>query len=295
MDFTGIGSAVQGIGGAIGAITNAITGNEARKEAKKNREMLMAIQRENWRREDTAIQRRMTDLKEAGLNPLMAGGVGGAGAGGMLQSLPNPAESMQGIGDAVSNAAMGAGETIAGAGKTQAEIDKMQAETDNINKNMDLIDASVQQTKGDTMLTLSKIKTEKIQQEAMKVGMQLTLEQAREARERIIGYALERQKNDRQIKLLEENVRNSKDARDKMNAERKLIQAKEAQEAVKARFLNYAQKLGQDAGGESAGTVMSVLGGVLGSMFLSPGVGAKAGKMLGKAGSKALKWIRGKK
>lgn len=294
MDFTGIGSAVQGIGGALGAISNAVTGAQAAKEARKNRKFLMQIQQENWRREDTAIQRRMTDLQQAGLNPLMAGGIGGAGAGGMLQSLPNPMEHMQGIGDAISNAAMGAGETIAGAGKTQAEIDKMNAETDNINKNMDLIDATIQQTKGDTMLTLSKIKTEKIQQEAMKVGMQLTLEQAREARERIIGYALERQKSDRQIRVLEESVKTAKDARQKMNAEKKLIEAKEAQEAVKARFLNYTQKLGEEAGGESAGTVMSVLGGVLGSMFLAPGVGAKAGRAIGKIGGKVIKWFKRK-
>lgn len=81
-----------GIGNTMNALSNVITGQLNYRDAKKARAENMAFQREQFNylkeqnalqqhREDTAIQRKMKDLRESGLNPLSADATGGASTG----------------------------------------------------------------------------------------------------------------------------------------------------------------------------------------------------------------------
>lgn len=83
---------LYGIGSGINSLSNVITSALNYKEQKKAREENMAFQREQFnylkdqnalqqKREDTAVQRKMSDLRESGLNPLAADATGGASTG----------------------------------------------------------------------------------------------------------------------------------------------------------------------------------------------------------------------
>lgn len=62
--------------------------------ARENRDIMIGLQREAWDREDNAITRRVGDLRNAGLNPVLAAGQG-AQASGPISTQASHAEAPQ--------------------------------------------------------------------------------------------------------------------------------------------------------------------------------------------------------
>lgn len=64
--------------GWFGQQISGFTGATAAQEMRRANRTNEGLQREQWQREDTAMQRKMADLKAAGLNPLSVTGTTGA-------------------------------------------------------------------------------------------------------------------------------------------------------------------------------------------------------------------------
>lgn len=112
-----------GLAGA-GIISNIITGNrnaEAQEQANRLNEQLT---REGWARDDTAIARRVQDLRNSGLNPVLAAGQGAATGGAIKVADPvkyaDPIESVK------SGAAAAQG--LMDMDRTAASIDLMRSQ-----------------------------------------------------------------------------------------------------------------------------------------------------------------------
>jgi len=95
------------------------------KEAKKASAKQMAFQKDM---SNTSYQRGMEDMKKAGLNPILAGKVGGAST--PTGSTYNP----ENVSTGATNAFLQTQQTMANVEQTEAQTAKILAETDVINK-----------------------------------------------------------------------------------------------------------------------------------------------------------------
>ncbi len=153
--FSGIGNAVSGalggIAGAVGGVASTILGNNSAKhEAEKNRQ---------WQEQmsNTSISRRMQDLRNSGLNPLLAvenassGASTPAGSQAQLQQF-NPEWLV-----ALSNAKL-----------QNAQAEKVEEEKEGIEKENNMADTKHDLLKKEVELKSQNILTEKINQQVLR-------------------------------------------------------------------------------------------------------------------------------
>lgn len=140
MDLFGIGSTINGL-------SNLITGGLNYKEQKKAREENMAFQRDQFnylkeqnalqqKREDTAVQRKMQDLRDSGLNPLAADATGGAstGATGATTSFTGEQAAQRPL-DMLSGLQIEA-DSLYNLMSAKNGLTQQQAQTDNLNQDL---------------------------------------------------------------------------------------------------------------------------------------------------------------
>lgn len=146
--MSGWAAVAQAVGSAAGA-----AGSAAMTEAAVKRQI-------KWEREraQNAHQWEVTDLKAAGLNPVISAGGNGATTGGISAPVPDTS----GISGAISSA-MEAMKTNAETAKTGAEVSNINADTKNKNEQNAFIKAQTEVQRGLVGLNSAKETREKLE------------------------------------------------------------------------------------------------------------------------------------
>lgn len=126
------GNFFKGIGKGISQSWDAITGQAQANAMKDANQQNLDLQKEQWAREDTSVQRGVADMKAAGLNPLSAAGPRSEPSsppGGLVKPVTpaNPVGNIAGLAGTISSLVGG----IVSVQQTMAQTALTQAQTKN--------------------------------------------------------------------------------------------------------------------------------------------------------------------